>query len=180
MSVKCKCGRPTNNKKTGVCAICEMDAKLEAGSRPPVMTLADLARKYGDHETDEPSHETEGQNNETEEKMAEKKKCSCGCGKNSLKGGLAYACYKKKFGVAPCSPEDKKNNPGLVHPRLNKNIQAREKKVKRTVPETTGQLEIVSKGHNGNVVEALKAKREEYQQEILLIDSALLTIDKHA
>lgn len=33
--------------------------------------------------------------------MASKKKCSCGCGKNSLKDGLAWGCYKKKHGVDP-------------------------------------------------------------------------------
>ncbi len=33
--------------------------------------------------------------------MAEKKLCSCGCGKQAIKKGLAWGCYTKKHGEPP-------------------------------------------------------------------------------
>src|SRR3990170_1552283 len=36
--------------------------------------------------------------------MANKKLCSCGCGKGAVKDGLATKCYRKRFGKAPFGP----------------------------------------------------------------------------
>jgi len=47
-----------------------------------------------------------------EDEMADKKKCSCGCGKGAVKDGLAYKCYGKKFGKKPFeSHPEKKDKP---------------------------------------------------------------------
>ena len=48
--------------------------------------------------------------------MAEKKKCSCGCGKNAIKEGLAWGCYSKKFGKPPYGHGGTKKTPAKVKP----------------------------------------------------------------
>jgi hypothetical protein len=39
--------------------------------------------------------------------MAEKKLCSCGCGKQAVKDGLSTKCYRKKHGKLPFESSNK-------------------------------------------------------------------------
>ena len=48
---------------------------------------------------------------EVQSAMAEKKLCSCGCGKGAVKDGLATKCYRKKFGHLPFSHKDNRKAP---------------------------------------------------------------------
>ena len=65
-----------------------------------------------------------------EDIMAEKKKCSCGCGKNAIKEGLAWGCYSKKFGKPPYGHGGTKTAPAKAKPSQAKHTPSKLRRVK--------------------------------------------------
>jgi hypothetical protein len=72
-----------------------------------------------------------------EAKMADKKLCSCGCGKGAVKDGLATKCYRKKYGKAPFSKGQeaekgpaKEGRSGQVKKRSSPGAKSRDNRMK--------------------------------------------------
>lgn len=78
--------------------LAKMEADLIRSQLPPAKEKA----RYADSKMREAElKKSKKELGKEEDGMAEKKKCSDGCGKNAVKDGLAWACYVKKHGKPP-------------------------------------------------------------------------------